>query len=34
VQICVTSAECFTGTCQDTVFDFNGTKSVHFGTCQ
>jgi hypothetical protein len=34
IQVCVTSAECFTGTCQDTVFDFNGMKVVHFGTCR
>ena len=34
LQVCVTSAECFSGICQDTVFDFNGSQLVHFGTCR
>ena len=34
VQVCVTTAECASGTCEDTVFNVNGTKDVHFGTCR
>jgi hypothetical protein len=34
-QVCLTSAECFGGlTCEDAVFDVNGTKAVHFGVCR
>jgi hypothetical protein len=34
VQVCVSNAECTSGTCQDTVFSFNGAKVVYFGTCR
>jgi hypothetical protein len=34
IQVCASSAECFSGTCHDAVFNFNGMKLVHFGTCR
>lgn len=33
-QVCVTSGECFSGTCQGAIFDVNGQKVVKLGLCQ
>lgn len=34
VQVCLTTADCFSGTCQGAVFDINGMKNVKLGICQ
>jgi len=34
LQVCVTSAECVSGTCTGAVFDVNGTETVKLGVCQ
>jgi hypothetical protein len=33
-QVCLTTAECATGTCNGAVWDVNGSKVVSFGVCQ
>jgi hypothetical protein len=34
LQVCLTTAECATGTCQGAVFDVNGTQVVKLGVCR
>lgn len=33
-QVCLTSVECASGTCQGAIWDVNGTQVVKFGVCR